>query len=178
MLTIRLSTHRYFLNFQKDLIMKKIQRNILLTLIMLPLYIAADTSLPHIKDNHFRFENFKRNLSFTHEYIYLMCAHKKVTGWSEPKQYIGGEHNLWVKASIENQNDSGSLKETYVNFKVNLIAGKSYMLNRTHNDNKVSLWIQEVNSGIKVSEVVTSQLKRPRYSEQSNSKKRCKLGSV
>lgn len=131
-----------------------------------------------IKDNHFRFENFKRDRSSKLEYVHLMCFHKKPVAWAEPKQYLSGEHDLWVKASISESNIPNSTKEAFVNFKVKLESNKSYMLNRKIVDDKISIWIQEVDTGIGVSEVLTSDLKNPLIIDDFLRKRQCESGSV
>ncbi|TWX47206.1 hypothetical protein [Colwellia hornerae] len=131
-----------------------------------------------VKENHFRFENFKRDNSSTLEYVYLMCSHQKLTGWAEPKQYVSGFHDLWVKASISERYVPTSRRVAFVNFKVHLDANKSYMLNRQVVDDKVSLWIQDVDSGLSVSDVLTSDLKNPLWIVNSLRKKQCESGSV
>lgn len=131
-----------------------------------------------IKEGHFRFENFKRDQSEKLEYIHLMCFHQKPTTWTEPKQYLSGKHDLWVKASISNRDIPNSTKEAFVNFQVELESNKSYMLNRKVADDKISIWIQEVDTGLGVSDVVTTDLKRPKLIDDFLRKKQCKSGSV
>ncbi len=131
-----------------------------------------------VKEQHFRFENFKRDKTSTLEYVHLMCYRKKPTSWTQPKQYLGGEHDLWVKASISKRHIPNSKKEAFVNFKVNLEPGKSYMLNRKVDDDKISLWIQEVDTGLGVSEVLSTELKQPLLVEYNLRKKQCESGSV
>ncbi len=131
-----------------------------------------------IKENHFRFENFKRDKSSKLEYVHLMCFHKKPTTWAEPKQYLSGEHNLWVKASVSKRGIPSSTKEAFVNFKVKLESDKSYMLNRKIVDDKISLWIQEVDTGLGVSDVITADLENPLIIDDFLRKRQCKSGSV
>lgn len=131
-----------------------------------------------IKENHFRFENFRRDKNSKLEYVHLMCFRKKTTTWTEPKQYLSGEHDLWVKASVSERGIPSSTKEAFVNFKVTLEPGKSYMLNRKIVDDTISIWIQEVDTGIKVSEVLTSDLKIPLINDDSLRRRQCELGSV
>ena len=131
-----------------------------------------------VKEDHFRFENFKRDKSSKLELIHLMCFHKKETTWSEPKQYLSGEHDLWVKADISTPNIPNSTKEAFVNFKVKLEPNKSYMLNRKIVDDKISIWIQEVETGLVVSKVLTSDLKNPKIIDELLRTRECKSGSV
>jgi len=155
-----------------------------LKLLLIPaLCVAAIgcSTLPlktEIKENHFRFENFKRDNNSTLEYVHLMCFHKKPTTWAEPKQYLSGEHDLWVKASLSTRNISNSTKEAFVNFKVKLESSKSYMLNRKIVDDKISLWIQEVDTGVGVSDIITADLENPLIIDDFLRKRQCKSGSV
>ncbi|NCT49868.1 MAG: hypothetical protein GW763_18095 [Paraglaciecola sp.] len=118
-----------------------------------------------IKENHFRFENFRHDYGDmigsqgdNIEYVYLMCFRKSLTSWDYPKQYPSGEHDLWVRAYVSERDIERSQKEAIVNFKVNLAAGKSYMLNRKRDGDNMAIWIQEVDSGLEVSEVKTTTL--------------------
>jgi hypothetical protein len=131
-----------------------------------------------IKENHFRLENFKRDVTDDVEYVYLMCANKKPTTWFEPRQHISGEHDLWVKVKTLNRTIPHSTRVAIVNFKVDLDADKSYMLNRKIVDGKVSLWIQEVDTGLGVSDVLIANLKRPLLTDYHHSVKQCSSGSV
>lgn len=105
----------------------------LLTAFTLGVTLLGCSNLPiktDIKEDHFRLENFKREQGVDLEYVHLMCFKKRPTQWAEPKQYISGEHDLWVKASVSNPDVLNSQKEAFVNFNVNLDSNKSYMLNR------------------------------------------------
>ena len=112
------------------------------------------------------------------EYVYLMCLHKRPISWTTPKQFISGEHDLWVKADISDRGIPNSIKEAVVNFKVTLDSNKSYMLNREIKDEKISLWIQEVDTGDVVSQTLIKDLKRPLASDHYSSKEQCKSSSV
>ncbi|XQW86361.1 hypothetical protein ACOYR1_06450 [Thalassotalea piscium] len=131
-----------------------------------------------VKENHFRLENFKRDKGSKVEYVHLMCFQKKPTEWAEPKQYLSGEHDLWVKASISEPDLINSTKEAFVDFKVKLAPNKSYMLNRKLVDDKISIWIQEVDTGAVVSDVITSKLSRPPIIDDILRKRQCQSGSV
>lgn len=141
----------------------------------------ACSTLPlktEIKENHFRFENFKSDKASELEYIHLMCFRKKPTKWAEPKQYLSGEHDLWVKASVSERDVLNSSKEAVVNFKVKLESGKSYVLNRKIVDDKISIWIQEIDTGVKVSNVITTNLETPLIFDDLLRKRQCKSGSI
>ncbi len=131
-----------------------------------------------VKENHFRLENFTAERGTKSEQVYLMCFHKRPTEWSAPKQYLAGEHQLWVKASIEDRGLGQDVKEAFVQFKVKLDAGKSYMLNRSIEDDLISLWIQETDTGVKASDVIVTQLKQPLLIEENLRKTQCREGSV
>ena len=153
----------------------------LLLIPLLSLTLLGCSVLPikaEIKADHFRFENFKRDKETQLEYIHLMCFHKKPTTWDEPKQYLEGEHNLWVRASIARRDIPYSQREAFVNFKVKLAADKSYMLNRKIVDDNISLWIQEVDTGISVSKVLTTDFSRPLVAQEHLSRRKCLTGSV
>jgi hypothetical protein len=131
-----------------------------------------------IKDNHFRFQNFKKEKSSTLEYIHLMCFHKKETGWIESKQYLSGEHNLWVKASISKRFIPSSNKEAFVNFKVNLDSDKSYILNRKLAEGNISIWIQELDTGLRISDVLVAPLKQPLLIERNLRRAQCESVTI
>jgi hypothetical protein len=131
-----------------------------------------------VKNNNFRLENFKRDKGSELEYVHLMCFQKKPTTWAQPKQYLSGEHDLWVKASISYRNIPNSTKEAFVHLKVKLEPNKNYMLNRKVVDDKISIWIQEVETGLGVSEVMLAELKRPLLIERNLRKTQCEAGSI
>lgn len=158
--------------------MKYICTMFIVVLNLVLLGFSVFTKDPTVKDNHFRFENFKREISSTLEYVYLLCSHKKVTHWTQAKQYQSGAHDLWVKASTVKSGIPSTRKETYVNFKVTLDAGKSYMLNREINNDDIALWIQEIETGIKVSPIISSKLDYPRFKNENDAKYRCKAGTI
>jgi len=129
-----------------------------------------------IKVDHFRLENFKQDIDSPSELIHLMCYRKKPTNWSEPKQYLNGEHRLWVEANISTS--SMNTKEAFVLFNVKLDSGKSYMINRKIKDGKISIWIQESDSAIKVSKVITTDLNIAALGKRTFRQKRCKSGTI
>ncbi len=107
-----------------------------------------------------------------------MCYLHKPTGWSEPKQYEAGKHLLWVKANVENDSIENSTKSAYASLNVELEANKSYMLNRERDGDKISLWVQEVDTGVRVSDIVVTDLKKPLISDYSLRRNQCKAGTV
>ncbi|QJR79745.1 hypothetical protein CA267_002510 [Alteromonas pelagimontana] len=153
----------------------------LLGILILSLTTFSCSVLPlssEIEKDHFRFENFKRDKGPTIELVHLMCFHQQPTGWTEPKQFQSGPQNLWVKANISQRGIPNSTKEAYANFKVDLDPGKSYMLNRTVEGDQISIWIQEVDSGLQVSKVSKSQLKQPLLVDNYLRRQQCEQGSV
>jgi len=131
-----------------------------------------------IKEDHFRFENFKRDKGSNNEYVHLMCFAKKPTAWAQPKQYKAGEHKLWVKANISKDGVPSSSKHAFAEFDVDLEAGKSYMLNRSIENDKISMWIQEVETGIGVSEVIVADLNMPLNEERKLRLDQCRQGTI
>ena len=71
-----------------------------------------------------------------------------------------------------------SQKEAFVNFNVNLDSDKSYMLNRKREGDKISIWIQEVETGTVVSQVLTDELSRPLQIDNELRKRQCRSGSI
>jgi hypothetical protein len=131
-----------------------------------------------IKENHFRFENFKRDVSDDLEYVYLMCSHEKPIGWEQAKQYESGQHDLWVMIETLQRDIPISHRVAVVKFNVNLQADNSYMLNRKIVKRKALLWIQEVDTGLIVSEILMADLKQPLSYNFLEKRKQCKTGSV
>jgi len=143
------------------------------------MFLAACSISPlerEIEVNHFRFENFKKDIRTPSELVYLMCYRKRPTSWAEPKQYLGGEHELWVEANVSAS--SMNYKEAFVFFKVKLDSGKSYMLNRKIEGEKISIWIQETGNALRVSDIITTDLKKTVFENRTLRQKRCKTGSI
>ena len=131
-----------------------------------------------IKENHFRFENFRQEDGTKRESIRLLCYKQSPSAWFEPRQYIAGEHVLWVKASTKKQAVVNSTREAYVKFVVDLLPNKSYMLNRKVVEDDISIWVQDVSSGEVVSKVEVSQLKRPLLMEELRVKQMCESSTI
>ena len=143
--------------------------------------LAGCSTLPmtaQVEDGKFRFENFKMIKGSQNESVHLMCYLHKPTGWSQPKQYEAGKHLLWVKANVENDSIENSTKSAYASLNVELEANKSYMLNRERDGDKISLWVQEVDTGVRVSDIVVTDLKKPLISDYSLRRNQCKAGTV
>ncbi len=160
----------------------KTQTSLILLLISAILVLPACSTMPFepkISEGKFRFENFKRtNKTRTNEFVSLMCLNNKPTGWQEPMQFEAGEQKLWVHARTYQQGLKNSKVEAFIRFDVNLKAGISYMLNRDLEKDTMTIWIQEVKSGISASERVTVELKRPAIYEHNLRDKQCAAGSV
>lgn len=131
-----------------------------------------------IKENHFRIENFKRDVSYDLEYVFLMCSHQKPTDWQNPKQFLSGEHNLWVKVETMRRNVPQSTRVAIVNFEVDLKPNKNYMLNRKIVDHEAVVWIQEVDTGLIVSKLLRADLDVPLLNAEQVNRKQCKTSSV
>ncbi|WP_231616566.1 hypothetical protein [Pseudoalteromonas sp. SWN29] len=61
----------------------------LLTAFTLSVTVLGCSNLPiktDIKEDHFRFENFKREQGVEREYVNLMCYNKKPTQWANTDQ--------------------------------------------------------------------------------------------
>jgi hypothetical protein len=120
-----------------------------------------------VKEGHFRIENFVQNNRPTKEYVYLMCRFNRpigfnlprdyAAGFDVPRQYPAGEHKLWVRADV-NKPGTAASKYAFVEFDVSLDEGKSYMLNRERNEEEISVWIEDIQSGEKVSQIKTATL--------------------
>jgi hypothetical protein len=150
----------------------------LLSVVFVVVFLIGCSQMPVVvKDNYFRFENFKRDVGQPQEYVYLMCLRKRPTYWSEPKQFLSGEHELWIKAIIRGKDTYNTEREAVANFKVTLDGGTSYMVNRKLQDDNISLWIQEVDTGLVVSNVITQELIIPR-SFGSLRKKQCASSTI
>lgn len=165
-------------NNQKDVKMTSFKIT-LVSLLVLPLLGCGVLPIQsEIKEDHLRFENFKRDISDDLEYVYLMCANKKPTSWLYPRQFASGAHELWVKVKTSKRDVPHSTKVAVVNIKVTLDADKSYMLNRKIVKDEASLWIQEVDTGITVSNVLVAALKRPSSNDYPVNLQQCQSGSV
>ncbi|MDA8621937.1 hypothetical protein N9L48_04740 [Psychrosphaera sp.] len=112
------------------------------------------------------------------EYVYLMCHRKRVTTWSNPKQFLSGKHNLWVKAEVSKRDTANSKRVAFVNFELELDAGENYTLNRKVDDEQISIWIQNTESGKAVSEVKTAKLEIPKVIDKRLRREQCESGTI
>lgn len=152
-------------------------KTLLLSMLFIVVLVSCNQLPVMVKDNHFRFENFKRNVDQPLEIVQLMCEHKKPIAWTEPKQFLSGEQNLWIQAIIWDKGNSYLAKEAVANFIITLNAGKSYMVNRKIQDENISLWIQEVKTGVVVSDVIIKKLTYPLFKGNLR-EKQCKTSTV
>jgi len=129
-----------------------------------------------IEEGKFRFENFQVLSGPQLESISLLCYRKKPTDWHGARQYDAGKQTLLVKAIIKYE------KQAYVTFNIKLAAGQNYILNRTIVGDKISIWIEEKESGLKVSTIETASLelinRHKMVYEAKEEKKACKASSV
>ncbi len=163
---------------QEAIIMDRLK---ILIIIILAATISSCGILPFkesVKDDHFRFENFKRNITSKEIYVHLMCYRKQPVGWAQPKQYLAGQHVMWVKAMTQDRNFPSSTKYAFAKFAVNLQAGKSYMLNRKLDGSSISMWIQEIETGIHASNIIVTQLKTPLLVEDKRRLDQCRSGTI
>ncbi|MFC6440332.1 hypothetical protein [Bowmanella sp. JS7-9] len=143
---------------------------------------SSMTIKAEVKPGHFRFENFMRDKGPKNErmYAYLMCYNQRPTMWAQPRQYEEGEHHLWVKVIAADGAVINSKSEAITDFTVHLPEGKSYMLNRKtyENSNKIDVWIQEVDTGLLVSDVKTIELDRPKVVKYQAERDMCESSTI
>ena len=134
---------------------------------------------PKIKAGKFRFENFQRiKKTRNNEYVALMCLNHKPNGWQEPMQFKAGKQSIWVHASTFQEEIKNSELEAFLHFDVTLEAGKSYMFNRKAEGDRMTIWIQEVKTGIGMTDRVTVVLKRPVLNEHNLRNLQCAAGTI
>ncbi|TWX52431.1 hypothetical protein [Colwellia hornerae] len=131
-----------------------------------------------VDEGKFRFVNFEKERGKQFEYIHLMCLYKRPIEWNLPRQYQAGNHQLWVKAQIYQNGMRNSEKNAFVKFDISLDAGLSYKLNRSFEDNKISIWIEEEKSKNIVSEIITTELIKPLFVEKSLRTQQCETGTI
>jgi len=131
-----------------------------------------------VKENHFRFENYKKDSFDQIERAFLTCQDHKPTKKFEPRIFEVGQHNLWVTATVSKDSLKNQTKEAFVNFDVTLESGKSYELDGNVIGNKISLWIKDSSTDEAVSEVITTNLERPSVDNYKKRLEWCKSGTV
>ncbi|MBV1911784.1 MAG: hypothetical protein KUG78_21000 [Kangiellaceae bacterium] len=153
----------------------------LLSISILSLILSSCGVLPiatDIKEDHFRLENFTKTKGQNREYVQLMCFKQRPTAWSIPRQYMAGQHSLWVKARISKKGFPGATEEAYVNFNVKLDSGKSYRLNREVDGGNISLWIQDLDTGNRASNLIVAELKRPPVVDERLTREKCESSTI
>lgn len=131
-----------------------------------------------IDEGHFRFQNFINDTGSDSEYIHLMCHKERPIGWNQSKDYLAGEHNLWIKAAIAKRDFENSRREAFVNFDVVFEAGNTYMLNRKVDEKQISIWIQNAETGVVVSDVKVAKLELPKLVEKRLRREQCESGTI
>lgn len=140
-------------------------------------FSCSNFQIPNkIDEEKFRFENFQVLKGPQLELVSLMCYRKKISDWYGARQYEAGDHTLLVKAEVETK------RQAYVTFNVNLAAGHNYILNRTIEGENISIWIEDIDSGMKVSTIETAQLELYRNHKSmyytKEEKKACEGSSI
>ena len=131
-----------------------------------------------IKENHARLENFISDKTNNKEYISLMCKNKKPTKWMTPTQILAGEHNIWIEIKNSQSDTPNSERISFINVNVIFDEGKSYTLNRKRENNRLTVWIQELSSGSIVSEVIRPEMKYPLYHSYEEKRRHCLSSSI
>ncbi|TRY30659.1 hypothetical protein [Aliiglaciecola sp. M165] len=131
-----------------------------------------------LKDEHFRIENFQRNIDDPRESLFLMCSNNQLVNWHAAGQFPAGEYDLMVIAVSNKRFVPHSRKEAEVRFNVNLESGKNYTLNRKREGNDISVWIQDAESGKRVSDVQTTTMKLPLGNTYRRRLHECRTGTA
>ena len=146
--------------------------SILLATAIAPLF--ACTSVPYIIDqqanvqpNEARIDFFaNRGEAFDNkrEYVNLMCFNQRPTSAAALRDVEEGEHVLYVRASVVNTDISeGNTREAIIRLDVNLEGGKRYSLNQSRDHHDMKVWLQETDTGIPVSEIVSTKVEYPQF---------------
>ncbi|MCC2615324.1 hypothetical protein LJ739_03620 [Aestuariibacter halophilus] len=124
------------------------------------------------------FENFNNQDDASPQRVQLMCHNQMPTEWNRPLQFEQGQHKLWVQATLRQRDVPASEREAYVLLEAELDGGKRYMLNRSIDDDTITVWVQERETGKQVSNAVSATLAFPSAHEQGLKSQRCKSGTV
>ena len=112
------------------------------------------------------------------EYVKLMCFNQRPNGALVLRDVVPGEHVLFVQASVVNTDlPDGTTREAIVRLDVNLEGGKRYSLNQSRDHHDMKVWLQETDSGVPVSEIVTTRVEYPK-SVGDLRLEQCKEGTV
>ena len=151
-------------------------------IILVLLMVSGCSVLPFkvgIDDGNFRFENFKDDRGAEQVFIGLMCHKKRLIGWELSKQYLAGEHNLWILVSTNRKGIINSNKETILHLKVDLAERGNYILkNKNISENEMSVWIEDVDTHQIVSPLMKAVLKSPLNNNYEKKKNMCETGTI
>ncbi|XOV80135.1 MAG: hypothetical protein ACFHVJ_04065 [Aestuariibacter sp.] len=131
-----------------------------------------------VEAGHSRLENFILDDGTRLEQIRLMCYRNKLNDRSSARQLEAGDHALWVKARIETRGLPNRTLEGYAQLNAKLHEGKEYTLNRKVEDDSITLWIQELDSNQRVSEVASIELQQPVFNNAAWQRSQCKSSTV
>lgn len=132
-----------------------------------------------VQEGKFRFENFKDDRGYDLQYVHLMCRYKRPIAWAESTiQYDAGPQSLWIKADIITARKERSAGEAYVHFDVDLAAGHTYTVKRDIKGHDISIWIENMDTGEKITEVAQAVLKPKLLVEDNLRKTQCEQGTV
>ncbi|WP_334049168.1 hypothetical protein [Alteromonas gracilis] len=107
-----------------------------------------------------------------------MCFNQRPTSASALRDVEEGEHVLFVRAMVVNTDlPADNMREAIVRLDVNLEGGKRYSLNQIRDNSDMKIWLQESDSGIPVSKVVTTRVEYPK-SVGDLRLEQCKEGTV
>lgn len=138
--------------------------SLLATIAIIPL--VACTSVGKVIDeqatiqpNEARIDFYVQRLDRQREFVQLMCENNRPNDEIEILDVEAGEHILYVRASVINSNLLfKNVREAVVRLDVNLEGGKRYTLNQDREDDNVTLWLQEADTGLIVSETVSTTM--------------------
>lgn len=138
--------------------------SLLATIAIIPL--VACTSVGKVIDeqatiqpNEARIDFYVQRLDRQREFVQLMCENNRPNDEIEILDVEAGEHILYVRASVINSNLLfKNVREAVVRLDVNLEGGKRYTLNQDREDDNITLWLQEADTGLIVSETVSTTM--------------------
>lgn len=112
------------------------------------------------------------------EYVTLMCFNQRPNRALALRDVEEGEHVLFVRASVINKDlPFGNVREAIVRLDVDLEGGKRYSLSQTRDNNDMKVWLQETDTGMPVSDIVSTRIQYPE-SVGDLRLEQCKEGSV
>jgi len=112
-----------------------------------------------IQPNEARIDFYVQRLDRQREFVQLMCENNRPNDEIEILDVEAGEHILYVRASVINSNLLfKNVREAVVRLDANLEGGKRYTLNQDREDDNVTLWLQEADTGLIVSETVSTTM--------------------